>query len=85
MPRQAKILLVNTAHHSVQRGNNREVVFVGNADYRYYLATRKEWKIELGVKVFGYYLMTNHLHLILDPSEEVNNCQQHLKTAPFSR
>lgn len=70
MPRQARILLENTAHHIVQRGHNREVVFVEEADYEYYLATLKEWKLELGVKVYGYCLMTNHVHLILDPCED---------------
>ncbi len=29
MPRQARIVLENTAHHIVQRGHNRETVFVG--------------------------------------------------------
>ena len=79
MPRQARILLENTAHHIVQRGHNREVVFVENADYQYYLATLKEWKLELGVKVYGYCLMTNHVHLILDPCEEASNLGRLMK------
>ena len=39
MPRRARVILRNTAHHIVQRGHNRQVVFAQAADYRYYLAT----------------------------------------------
>ena len=53
MPRQARILLANTPHHIVQRGHNRETVFVEREDYHYYLDTLKEWKQELNVKVYG--------------------------------
>jgi len=67
MPRQARIILNNTAHHIVQRGHNRQAVFIEDADYQYYIDTLKEWKEELGVKVYGYCLMTNHVHLIIDP------------------
>jgi len=42
MPRQARIVLANTPHHIVQRGHNRETVFVERQDYLYYLDTLKE-------------------------------------------
>ena len=79
MPRQARVLLQNTPHHIVQRGHNREVVFIEDADYRYYINTLKEWKEELGVKVYGYCLMTNHVHLILDPRVQVTNLGKLMK------
>ncbi len=37
MPRQARIILINTPHHIVQRGHNRGTVFVEDSDYRYYI------------------------------------------------
>ena len=71
MPRRARVILKNTAHHVVQRGHNRQVVFAEAADYRYYLATLKEWKQALSVKIYdAYCLMTNHVHLVLDPEED---------------
>lgn len=79
MPRQARIILQNTPHHIVQRGHNREVVFIEDDDYRYYINTLKEWKEELGVKVYGYCLMTNHVHLILDPQDQVENLGKLMK------
>ena len=79
MPRQARIILTNTPHHIVQRGHNREVVFVEATDYRYYISTLKEWKEELNIKVYGYCLMTNHVHLIIDPGKEETNLGKLMK------
>ena len=69
MPRQARLILTNTAHHIVQRGHNRNAVFIVPSDFQYYLNTLREWKAELGVQVYGYCLMVNHVHLILNPGE----------------
>jgi len=67
MPRKARIVLKNTAHHIIQRGHNRQAVFVEPSDYQYYLSTLREWKEKLGVQIYGYCLMTNHVHLIANP------------------
>lgn len=71
MSRQARLLLENTPHHIVQRGQNGEAIFTEEGDYNYYLENLKECKEELSVKVYGYCLMLNHVHLILDPCEDV--------------
>ena len=64
MPRKARVVLSNTPHHIIQRGHNRQVVFVEPGDYRYYLLTLLEWKRKFGCRVYAYCLMTNHVHLI---------------------
>lgn len=69
MPRQARLVLKNTAHHIVQRGHNRNAVFTIASDFQYYLNTLREWRTRLGVQVYGYCLMVNHVHLILNPGE----------------
>ena len=79
MPRQARIILRNTPHHIVQRGHNRQAVFIEDADYRYYIATLREWKEELNIKVYGYCLMTNHVHLIIDPCDDEDNLGKFMK------
>ncbi len=79
MPRQARIILRNTPHHIVQRGHNRQAVFIEAADYRYYIKTLKEWKGELSIKVYGYCLMTNHVHLIIDPCDDETNLGKLMK------
>lgn len=70
MPRQSRFVLPNCPHHVIQRGHNRQSVFVGDDDYLYYLDTLQEWKVQLGCKVYAYCLMTNHVHLVIDPGDD---------------
>lgn len=73
MPRNAHIVIPNCPHHVVQRGHNRQPVFVADEDYGYYLENLRDWKRALGCKVYAYCLMTNHVHLLVDPGEDENN------------
>ncbi|MBC8318713.1 MAG: transposase [Desulfobulbaceae bacterium] len=73
MPRQPRIVLPNCPHHIIQRGHNRQVVFAGDDDFLYYLDNLKEWKTELGCKVYAYCLMTNHVHLVINPGDNPEN------------
>jgi len=66
MPRKARILVPNCPHHIVQRGHNRKAVFVTESDYQYYLDNLCEWKQTLNIKLYGWCLMTNHIHLIVE-------------------
>lgn len=65
--------------HIVQRGHNRKVTFVQQADYAYYLENLKQLRSELQIKVFGYCLMTNHVHLLLAPNDDVKNVSRLMK------
>lgn len=71
MPRTGRVLLPNYPHHIVQRGHNRHAVFAEDADYEYYLETLGTWKAEYGILVYAYCLMTNHVHLLLQPPDKV--------------
>jgi putative transposase len=73
MPRTARIVVPNTPHHVIQRGHNRHTVFVHDQDYRYYLENLFEWKAQLGCRLYGWCLMTNHVHLLLDPGDDPAN------------
>ena len=73
MPRTSRVVLPGYPHHIVQRGHNRQVVFANDEDYLYYLGNLKEWKKELGCKIYAFCLMTNHIHLIVDPGGNVKN------------
>ena len=70
MPRKARVLVPNCPHHIVQRGHNRKAVFLADQDYQYYLVNLKEWKKELGVKLYAWCLMTNHIHIIAEPPDD---------------
>ena len=54
MAKKPRVILPNMPHHIVQRGHNRNAVFVEEEDYEYYLETLLEWKIEFNVKVYAW-------------------------------
>ncbi len=66
----ARVVVPNIPYHFVQRGHNRNAVFVEEADYAYYLETLNHWKCELDILVYAWCLMTNHVHLILGPGDD---------------
>ena len=69
MPRMARVVLPHYPHHVVQRGHNKQVVFAHPGDFDSYLADLQELKTALGVKVYAFCLMTNHVHLLLAPGD----------------
>ena len=69
MPRIGRAILQYYPHHVVQRGHNRQVVFVETGDYERYLETLAQFKDVYGVKVYAFCLMTNHVHLLVAPEE----------------
>lgn len=69
MSRKQRVLLLGYPHHIVQRGHDRKAVFAGDEDYRYYLDNIVECKQACAIKLFAYCLMTNHVHLLLQPDE----------------
>ena len=79
MPRTGRIVLANYPHHIVQRGHNRQVVFAEPADFQRYLSDLRELKEALGIKVYAYCLMTNHVHLLLAPGDATSNLGQLMK------
>ena len=70
MPRVARIVIPNCPHHVTQRGNNRQDVFFDDDDRRMYLELLAEESEKHGVRIDGYCLMTNHVHLIATPGME---------------
>lgn len=62
-------MLPHFPHHVVQRGHNRQVVFVGPEDFERYRDDLRELSSVLDVRVYAYCLMTNHVHLLLGSGE----------------
>ena len=73
MPRRSRIAVPHYPHHIVQRGHNRRAVFVTDQDRLSYLETLQEFRLALELKVYSYCLMTNHVHLIVDPGADAAN------------
>ncbi len=71
MPRKPRMYLPEIPAHIVQRGNNREPCFFAEDDYRFYLDRLGRALKRYRVKCHAYVLMTNHVHLLLTPADEV--------------
>ncbi|WP_367647346.1 transposase [Achromobacter deleyi] len=71
-PRLPRLIVPHCPHHVVQRGHSRQAVFVSADVYDAYLADINEKKVELGVQLHAYCLMTNHVHLLLTPGDDVS-------------
>lgn len=70
MPRRARVVLPNVPLHLIQRGNNRQVCFVADEDFRVYLDWLHEYAGKTGCRVHAYVLMTNHVHLLVSAGQE---------------
>jgi PAS domain S-box-containing protein len=70
MPRIARIVGAGYPHHIVQRGNNRERVFLDSMDYEKYLCFLSKYSEVKETTVLAYCLMPNHVHLLVRPSKE---------------
>ena len=54
-------------------------MFRAAADFQSYLTTLMEFRERLGLKVYAWCLMTNHVHLIVDPGEAGLHLSQLMK------
>ena len=68
MARLPRLTLPGYPHHLIQRGNNRQAIFVDRQDFEAMLALLAETAKKFGVAVHAYVLMDNHFHLLATPS-----------------
>src|SRR4030042_5984326 len=69
MPRKTRMYLPGVPAHVVQRGHNRSACFFSDDDHLFYLECLSEGLRRYGVRLHAYVLMTNHVHLLLTPSD----------------
>lgn len=70
MARLPRLTVPGYPHHIIQRGNNRQAIFSGEADYQLLLDLIDEHARKQQVAVHGYVLMSNHFHLLATPETE---------------
>ncbi|MDM0104906.1 transposase [Variovorax sp. J22R24] len=68
MARLPRLTLADQPHHVIQRGNNRQVVFVDRVDREFFLTLLGENAVRFGIALHAYVLMDNHFHLLATPS-----------------
>lgn len=73
VPREGRVVITGYPHHVIQWGHNRQEVFTTDEDYRYYLDNLREWKEHLGCRLYAFCLMTNHVHLVVNPGARHEN------------
>ncbi|MFC1657879.1 transposase [Candidatus Omnitrophota bacterium] len=66
MPRTKRMLLENACYHIINRGNQKQKIFIEGADFEKYLEICKHYKNRYKFKLYAYCLMPNHIHLIID-------------------
>ena len=57
-------------HHVIQRGNNRQPIFVDRADHEKLLGLLADNAARFGIALHAYVLMDNHFHLLATPTTE---------------
>jgi len=70
MPRRPRMYLPEIPAHVVQRGNNRQACFFDDVDRQFYLICLERALRRYRVRLHAYVLMTNHVHLLMTPSDE---------------
>ena len=68
MARHPRFILPGQPQHVIQRGNNRQPIFVTTRDYEFYLEKLMNAASEHECQVHAYVLMTNHVHLLVSPA-----------------
>ena len=66
MPRRARLILDNVCYHVITRGNQKHTVFKEESDRAVYLKFVSKYKSTYSVKLYGWCLMNNHIHMIME-------------------
>ncbi len=67
MPRTARFIIPKFPHHILNRANNKEIIFLDDSDFRFFLDQIKKYKQKFGVKIYHYCIMPNHYHFLIEP------------------
>lgn len=70
MARLPRLTVPGLPHHLIQRGNNRQSIFIDEVDCANYLRELRELAEAHSLAVHAYVLMPNHVHLIVTPGED---------------
>jgi len=70
MPRRAREKSQSGIYHVILRGVNRQEIFHDDSDNIRFLETLERYKKKVKIKVHGWCLMGNHVHLLLEEGNE---------------
>ncbi len=80
MPRRPRQCPSGFPVHVVQRGNNRQICFASDSDFKAYATWLRQAGEEFGVDIHAWVFMTNHVHLLMTPNspDSISLCMQAL-------
>lgn len=67
MARLPRYSVPGQPQHIIQRGNNRQEIFITEADYQFFQNALIEAIETYGLQVHAYIWMTNHIHILATP------------------
>ena len=70
MARKPRIEFEGAFYHVITRGNQRQRVFKDRDDYEQYLKILGDYKIQYDYVLYGYVLVSNHVHLLIETKEK---------------
>jgi putative transposase len=70
MARRPRLFAPGLLYHVIVRGNQRQKTFLSDQDYRAYLERLAKYREKYGCSVHAYCLMPNHVHLLLESSDQ---------------
>ncbi len=79
MPRTARIAPKEFVYHILARGNNKQDIFKDEEDFKQYIDILLKYKSKYNYKLYHYVLMTNHVHLVIEPTETGGELSQIMK------
>jgi putative transposase len=81
MPRTRRHTFAGTVYHVLNRGNDRARIFHSHKEYRGFLDLMEETTVKVPMRVVGYDVMPNHVHLLLWPEDDDGiSCYMHRLT-----
>jgi putative transposase len=79
MARYARQTIADIPYHIINRGNNHQVIFFRKDDYKSFLDSLELAKEKYPCKIYSFILMSNHIHLLLEPVGEGPNLAYFMK------
>ena len=72
MARLPRYFVKGQPQHIIQRGNNRELIFIHDDDYHFYIECLQSAIQKNKLSVHSYVLMSNHVHILASPDVETS-------------
>ena len=70
MARKPRLCPAGVPQHIIHRGANRQFIFKNTADFEFYLTKLISYSKEFDVQLHAWVLMSNHVHLLVTPSND---------------